>query len=229
MVHDEWLSALLQKPAFRLEGNVCAFSVHQRPKGDAFVGAKVSVEDVKGFLHLQSLGFRVMDTNLQFERPSAPLQDSTTNTRFALQKDSDAIRKLAREEFLHNRFHRDPEIDDTIALRIKEEWAANYFAGKRGKWMVVVEDHLGVGGFLQLLHDEENNVLIIDLIAVAGHYRGKGYARSMVTFASYECLGRPVPMKVGTQISNSASISLYTGLGFRLASATYLLHLHLKG
>ena len=47
LVYDEWLSFFLQKPAFRLEKNVCAFSSHQFPKTDAFVGAKVSVEDVK--------------------------------------------------------------------------------------------------------------------------------------------------------------------------------------
>ena len=94
--------------------------------------------------------------------------------------------------------------------------------------MVVFEDDKGIGGFLLLLHDELERNLIIDLIAVASRCRNKGFAYSMVAFALKECLESTTSMKVGTQISNLKSISFYIGLEFKLISAAYVLHLHLK-
>jgi len=228
IIPDQWLSDLLQKPAYNLKGNFRTFTTSQFPKGKAFIGAKVPVEDVSGLMQLQSMNFNVIDTNLQFKRPALPLDESINKARFATNEDSVAVQSIAREEFVHNRFHRDQEIDDKIASRIKEEWVANYFIGKRGEWMVVIEDAQGIGGFLLLLYDELECSLIIDLIAVVARCRNKGFARSMVNFALNECLENSVSIKVGTQISNLPSISLYNGLGFKLSSAAFVLHLHLN-
>ena len=228
IISDQWLSDLLQKPAYNLKGDFRTFTSSQFPKGEAFIGAKVPVEDVSGLMQLQSTNFNVIDTNLQFKRPALPIDESINKARFATHEDSVAVQSIAREEFVHNRFQRDPEIDNHIALKIYEEWVANYFIGKRGKWMVVVEDDQGIGGFLLLLHDELECSLIIDLIAVVACSRNKGFARSMVTFALHECLENSVAIKVGTQISNLPSILLYNGLGFKLTSASFVLHLHLN-
>ena len=229
LVFDLWLSNLLHKSAYKLEGNLCALLSCQFPKGKAFIGTKIPVEDVSGMLHLQSMNFQVIDTNLQFKRPPLPLDKSAIKARFATHDDIVEVQMIAREEFVHNRFQRDPGIDNDTASHIKEEWAANFFTGKRGKWMVVIEDDQGIGGFLLLLHDEVQSNLIIDLIGVASRCRNKGFAHSMVAFALNECLGKTVAIKVGTQISNLPSILFYTKLGFKLNSAAYVLHLHLKG
>jgi GNAT superfamily N-acetyltransferase len=228
LVSDQWLSDLLQKPAYNLKGDSRTFTSSQFPKGEAFIGAKVPVEDVSGLIQLQSMNFNVIDTNLQFKRPPLSLEESNIKTRFATLEDSEAVQMIAREEFVYNRFHRDPEIDNNIASRIKQEWVVNFFAGKRGEWMVVIEDDQGIGGFLLLLNDELEGNLIIDLIAVAKRCRNKGFAYSMVAFALNECLENTVAIKVGTQISNLSSISFYIGLGFKMTSASNVLHLHLK-
>jgi hypothetical protein len=228
LVSDQWLSDLLQKPAYNLKRDFQTFTSSQFHKGEAFIEAKVPIEDVSGLMQLQSINFNVIDTNLQFKRQPLPLEGSSIKARFATYEDRDAVQKIAREEFKHNRFYRDPEINDNIASHIYEEWVANFFTGKRGKWMVVIEDNNGIGGFLLLLYDESECNLIIDLIAVASRCRNKGFAYSMVAFALNECLESTTAMKVGTQISNLKSISFYIGLDFKLISATYVLHLHLK-
>ena len=68
IISDQWLSDLLQKPAYNLKGDFQTFTSSQFPKGEAFIGAKVPVEDVSGLMQLQSINFNVIDTNLQFKR-----------------------------------------------------------------------------------------------------------------------------------------------------------------
>lgn len=226
--HDDWLSTCLGKPAYHLTGRPSDFRLDDLPSGPALVGAKVPVEDVVGLLHLQGLGFRVLDTNIQLRRPADVMPLIGQGVRFARPDDEEQVRTLARTCFAHNRFHRDPEIPDALASLVKEEWAGNYFSGKRGQWMVVAEDDGHAVGFLQLLGGKDEQI-VIDLIAVAQASRGKGLAREMIAFASKACLGRTAAIQVGTQIANTPSLGLYTRLGFRIVSASYVLHLHLKG
>lgn len=239
---DAWLAGLLGKPCFHLSGCLAGLDPADMPAGPCFVGAKVAADDAPALLHLQRLGFRVVDVNLQFERPSGALVGGSPagfRIRFARPDDEPGVRALARMAFEHNRFHRDPEVGPELAGRIKEEWAANFFAGTRGEWLVVAEVQQGaapsgLAGFLQLLSGAEG-VLVIDLVAVDAAWRGKGLAQGMIAHALDHChaLNRcremPPPMRVGTQLGNAASLRLYGGLGFRQTSASYVLHLHKKG
>lgn len=223
---DAWLSRLLGKPCFRLRPEMHEFGPDDLPREPSFIAASVPVGDTTALLRLQGLGFRVVDVNVQFSRPAVPLAaPASVAVRFARPEDSPGVRRVARSSFLYDRFHRDPAIGAALAGRIKEEWAANYFAGGRGDWMVVAEHDGLVIGFLQLLAGEGDSV-VIDLVAVEEKWRGRGVAKSMIAFASLGCRGKPVPLRVGTQLANEASLRLYTGLGFRIASAFYILHWH---
>lgn len=221
--HDPWLSGLLGKPAYHLSG-VPGDALPAIPEGEAFVDAKVAVEDVGRLLTLQEAGFRVLDTNVQLARPAAPLGPVEARVRFARPDDEPAVRDLAANAFVQSRFYLDPLIPAAAASRVKEEWAANFFAGNRGDWMVVAEGDAGVGGFLQLLRGADG--IVIDLIAVAPGHRGQGVARSMIAFAASRCEDRAAALIVGTQIGNFGSLALYDALGFRIVSAQFVLHLH---
>ncbi len=213
------------KPCFHLAVGGRALGPEDLPPGPCFVGAKVPVEDAGALLDLQGLGFRVVDTNVQLARPAAGMGAGVGSVRFARPPDEPGVRSLARAAFTHSRFHRDPDVGVELAGRIKEEWAANFFAGGRGHWMVVAEEQGGIVGFLQLLAGAEQSV-VIDLVAVAEAWRGRAVARSMIAFASTACRGEPAPLRVGTQLANAPSLRLYTKLGFALESASYVLHLH---
>jgi ribosomal protein S18 acetylase RimI-like enzyme len=69
------------------------------------------------------------------------------------------------------------------------------------------------------------NVLVIDLIAVEKDHRGQGLAKEMILFAASAC-GNPQALRAGTQSVNTASLSLYEKLGFRIVSTSYVLHHH---
>jgi ribosomal protein S18 acetylase RimI-like enzyme len=213
---DAWLSQILGKPAWHLSG--ADFSA---PSGPAFVDAKVAASDTVTLLALQAQGFAVMDVNVQLVRPPASLPPCTIRVRDADAHDAASVRKLASAAFVYDRFHRDPAIGHAAAGQLKAEWADNYFTGRRGDRMILAEDGDGVCGFLQLLTGPDG-AMVIDLIAVDKRSRGKGFARAMIAQAA--AAGRA--MRVGTQIANLPSLALYESLGFRMTSASFVLHLH---
>lgn len=223
--HDEWLSNLLGCPALHLTGAAKSLGSQDLPRERAFVDAKVAVTRIDELRHLQDLGFRVVDTNVQLNRKAEPLQSATGMCRFAVPEDERSVCDIAASSFSVSRFHLDTKIPQETADRIKAGWAGNFFRGSRGDWMVVAEDENGPAGFLQLLRNGDDAIQI-DLIAVAGKARGRGLGRAMIGFGSQRCLGRPTEMGVGTQIANIRSFNLYSSLGFVFSSATYVLHLH---
>jgi ribosomal protein S18 acetylase RimI-like enzyme len=220
---DGWLSEILGKPAYHWTG---AEPVDALPAGPAFVDAKVSTDDVAGLLRLQTRGFAVLDVNIQMSRDAVTIPAGTVRVRAATPGDAAAVRMLASEAFVYDRFHRDPKIGHDAAARLKAEWAENYFAGKRGDRMIIAENDEGLCGFLQLLRAQDG-ATVIDLVGVDARSRRKGVARSMIALAA-NTPGNG-PMRVGTQAANITSLALYETLGFRIASSAYVLHMHIEG
>ena len=227
---DLWLSELLGKPVYQLTGDRLAIDARNMPQGGALVWTKLAVDRVDKLLYLQNLGFRVIEANVQFATSSridngAVRIHSSLAVRPAVPADEPSVRAVARSSFDFDRFHRDPQIRAEQASRIKEEWAANFFSGKRGSWMLVAEEEERLCGFVQLM-SRDNDTVVIDLIAVSSESRGRGVAKAMIGAAMANYLRRDASMYVGTQLANSPSIGLYQQLGFRLVSASYVLHLH---
>jgi ribosomal protein S18 acetylase RimI-like enzyme len=230
-VEDEFLGQCLGHPVIRLRAADAARDAieHAGKYPRWMIETKVAVGDVATIRALEDDGFGLVDTNVQLTRaaPSETLA-SDARCRMATPTDEAGVRQVAATSFSHTRFHLDPRIAEAAANRVKEEWAANFFTGRRGDWMVVAEDAQGVAGFLQLLR-AANGAVIIDLIAVSERGRNQGLARAMIECAATQCLGRPAAMIVGTQIANIASLALYDSLGFRVSQANYILHLHGEG
>ena len=223
---DAFLERCLGYPVFRLrnaaalaEGLVQASS-HSR----WMLEVKVAVGQVADVAALTERGFRVIDTNVQLERPAGAFPVEAASSRHAKPADEAAVRAVAASSFSQTRFHLDPRIGKANADRVKEEWAGNFFAGKRGEWMIVAEHEGRVAGFLQMLRGADGR-LVIDLVGVQPGSRSKGIGRSMIAFAGRACLAN-APMIVGTQVANSGSLRLYENLGFRVTGASYVLHLH---
>ncbi len=231
LVADDWLSTHLGKPSFHLTGDVARMGAGapelagRLSATEIFVDAKVDVGDTAAVRMLQSLRFQLIDTAVRFAAPRAAcLQPTSDDVGFATPEMARAVGEVAERSFVHDRFHRDPAIPVTAANAVKRSWALNFFAGRRGDWMVVARRESRPVGFLQLLRSPADD-LVIDLIAVDGAYRGSGLARAMIAFAAANCPcgGRLV---VGTQIANIASVRLYEGMGFRFDAAHYVLHHH---
>jgi ribosomal protein S18 acetylase RimI-like enzyme len=226
-LRDAFLEQWLGYPVFRLRDTGAAHeAIAQAAAHDRWmVDTRVAVDRVGELAQVTGHGFRLIDTNVQLERPAAAREAASGGCRFAVAADEAQVRAIAASSFTQTRFHLDPQIPDTLANRVKEEWVGNFFAGRRGQWLVVAEHEGRVSGFCQVLRNPDD-VLVIDLIAVAEHGRGRGLARAMIEYAATTCLGRPAAMLVGTQIANVRSLALYTRLGFSVASASYIFHLH---
>jgi GNAT superfamily N-acetyltransferase len=226
---DSFLEQCLGYPVIRLKvpeaWRQAVAAVQSHP--DWLVESRAPVERVNDLGLLTANGFRVIDTNVQLQRPAMDRRPGAAACRFARPEDEPSVREIARTSFSQTRFHCDPRIPTAAANRVKEEWAANFFSGKRGDWMIVAEDSGRVAGFCQVLKaSSPQGSVVIDLIAVARDSRGRGLARAMIEHAAVACLDRPVPLIVGTQLANVVSLAMYTSLDFRIAKATHVLHLH---
>lgn len=222
---DAWLSALLERPAFRVvrQGNAEA----TLPPGSFFATAKLPAEAVAEASGLADVGFRIVDTALTFAAAASAIPaDRGAELRMAAPDDCGAVAAIARESFRFSRFHLDPNIPASLAGRIKVAWAENFFAGRRGDAMVVAVKEGAVAGFLQLLRSAGDR-LIIDLIAVKAPWRSHGLARAMIGHAARATSA--TELVVGTQAANVPSVRLYEGLGFRLTGAQLVLHHHGAG
>ena len=225
IISDEWLSKIVKKPVYSLKKFHTDLRKKDLPKGRLFIYSKISVDDLKRLICLQKLGFYIVDTNIQFLSSKKISFSKNFNLRFAKASDEIEVKKLAKTAFKHNRFYKDPKISNKISSKIKEEWARNFFLGKRGKWMVVAEENARIIGFLQLLKKSKNTI-VIDLIATEKKKRGKGLTKERISFAYEKCLKRNGSIIVGTQIGNVPSIKLYSKLSFNIFSASYVLHMH---
>lgn len=226
LLADPWLSNLLERSAYHVPASTDLLHPAILPSAPAFVDAKVGVSQVEKLHNLENLGFRLIDTNLQLSCQFQGIIDGANEVcRLATLQDEDDVTTIASQAFEFSRFHLDPKIPNVMANHIKAIWAKNFFTGKRGDWMIVVEDEGKVGGFMQLLQGSDHS-LIIDLLAVAPECRGKGFARAMIFYAANACLNSSSLIKVGTQIANFNALKLYMGMGFRVDNATYVLHFH---
>ncbi|WP_119168013.1 GNAT family N-acetyltransferase [Algihabitans albus] len=223
---DPWLQRLLDRPCFALARTWTLESLlAELPRGRCFVSAKVPVAPLDASLALQGLGFRVVDTALTFEATGMTATDDR-RVRVAQPEDRQAVGAIAAGNFSSSRFHLDPSISNAAADRIKAAWAENYFTGRRGDLMLVAQDKGEVVGFLQALRSE-NDLLVIDLIAVAQTATRQGLACAMIGKLAAEEAGRQaLRLRVGTQAANLPSCRLYESLGFRLAEAKTVLHFH---
>jgi RimJ/RimL family protein N-acetyltransferase len=225
LILDKWLSELIGKQTYILHLTENRITKKILPTGKSFIWTKIPVDNITGLINLQKIGFYIVDTNIQLSMNKNINNTNDNKIRFAKPEDEQIIRLLARHAFSYNRFQVDPNISERIALKIKEEWVGNYFSGKRGKWMVVIEQNGKVVGFLLIIQKNQNNI-IIDLIAVDKEKRGRGLAKAMISFAFLNCLGNIGVVEVGTQIANTVSLALYTKLGFNVTGAFYVLHRH---
>ncbi len=228
---DPWLTRQLGKPSFHLTGEIGGQSLEGSPVAEQlavqplFADVKVPVTAVASADAARHLGFSLIDTNLQFAMPLSDVPKiSMPGLMFATPDMAEAVGEIAATSFSDDRFHRDPAIPNLVADELKRCWATNFFAGKRGDWMVVACVGERPVGFLQLLRMPGGG-LLIDLIGVLAGERGRGFARAMIAFARQNC-GCSGEAVVGTAIANARSIRLYENMGFRLRGAQYVFHYH---
>jgi ribosomal protein S18 acetylase RimI-like enzyme len=226
---DAWLTTQLGYPAYQVKEPSLALTAHDLPSGKVFIGAKVETSQRDGLGHLQVLGFRVITVNLKLVCKALTVSKKINRcrARLASLNDETAVRKIARQSFTHDRFHADRNIPRPIADRIKEQWAASYFEGRRGDALFVAEDESRVIGFL-LAIKKECKGFIIDLIAIEEKFQGRGLGAALILCANdhFSSNNTGAEISVGTQVTNMNSLRFYQRAGFTPIEAYFMLHLH---
>lgn len=197
-----------------------------------FLFARVTTERVDQLRALNELGFQVVDVNVTFERrasPSSPLEAATTVEMCSVEpRHHDDVLRIAASCFQYSRFHLDPSVSDCIANEIKRAWVRSYLHGLRGEalWIALLDGR--PIGFVAMLAQESEGMrsMLIDLIGVDKNHHGKGVGRQMVAYVIDAHAQECDRLVVGTQVANIRSMRLYERSGFRVASSSYMLHLH---
>ena len=234
LVKDEWLGQILGQDVYRLNCNDEFLNhIKKDPKPftnlssqRVFIYTKIPTTQITAAQVLEQNGFFLVDTNVVFKKNVLAQENSqaTNEMRFATSSDQDQVANLAKEAFLYSRFHLDPAFSKIQANKIKEEWVKNFFLKKRGDQMVVAVVNNHVVGFTQLIFGKDK-VLTIDLIGTDPQFRRRGIAQEMIDFAQNDCSGFDF-IRVGTQVANVASVTLYEKMGFRLETSQYVFHYH---
>ncbi len=235
-VVDTWLSQIAGLQCYNVipTSEVMDFAGMPTNTG-SFYTAKVDVGEVERVDELLCRGFRVVDTALTFQSDvhRRPITPHHRSTEFIIDsvtpEDVDAVVEIAASTFRFSRFHLDPHFSDFVADRIKGEWARNLARGERGAGCLVARKAGRVVAFLGYLHaDAQAPAIVIDLIAVDGAEQGQGVGTAIVEVLQAKAGLHGRAVLVGTQAANRGSVRLYENLGFRLHSAAYVLHRHMR-
>ena len=234
---DPWLARCLGRDVFRLPEGVLGADAYRGEGFDvvselccgvargAMVYTRVPVGDVSAVGALQRAAFRLVDTTVTLERPLFDrCEPAGGEIRPARSADESQVTALARRSFTHSRFHQDPVLGADRAGRLKGEWVANFFRGRRGDALVVATDGDNITGFL-LAMAADDDAIVIDLVAVDESCRGRRIAGAL-TRAVQKDFPRATGLRVGTQLANAAALRAYQGLGFTVTSAAHVLHFH---
>lgn len=226
---DPWLADCLGLPVRGLLPPAQDANFPPLPSGldNAFVYSKLPVGHLRSLVALTAVGFQLVDTAITLERRCQPHTFCPLHTTMTISEarpeHCQPVTALARHAYSLTRFHQDPYISRNVADDIQARWAANFFLGKRGDFMLVAEKDGTVQGFLLALTPDSHTV-VVDLIAVAPQAQRQGVGKALINAAQAHCQ-RPVA-RTGTQLANTGSLSFYQKMGFTLCQAAHTLHKH---
>lgn len=242
---DAWLASIFGYDVYRvtlvdggldsLREEIASVLEEDGQRRRAFLFARAATERVDLLHALSGLGFQVVDVNVTFERSTShgamPVGASTVKVCLAEPRHQGDVLRIAGSCFRYSRFHLDPLVPDGTADGIKRAWVSSYIQGLRGEalWIALIDGR--PVGFAAMLAQESGGMrrMVIDLIGVDTDHHGQGVGTQMVASVVDAYAQKCDRVIVGTQAANIPSMRLYERCGFRVASTTYVLHLHSGG
>lgn len=145
--------------------------------------------------------------------------------RLADPADIAAVAAITGEAIRSSHLHADPQLPAERTRALYAAWATNDVTG-RARPTIVARDGRAVIGYLTVV--EAGGTAMIDLIAVAAAWRGRGAGASLLA-GFVDWLGdRDLLATVGTQAGNPA-LRLYARCGFVPTATHVTYHLWLDG
>ena len=171
---------------------------------------------------LRGAGFVPVETLITFERAiDVPLAPPPPAIAPAGPADIEPCVAIGARAFVYDRFHADARLPKDRADALKGAWVRNDLTARADACFVARRDGTPAGFVLCLKQDE---LAIIDLIAVGPEHQRRGLGRALMLAAIARYAGPRRRMRVGTQESNGASVKLYHSLGFAQAGRARTYH-----
>lgn len=220
---DLFLSSILSKKCYR---GVEIDEVCIVPDDCEFAYVKTAPDQCS--VLLTNAGFTKIETTVNFSKSVNKIcaKKAEITTSLASAEDTETLKKLAKNLFIHDRWHRDPNINDGVARKLKEQWIENYFFGRRGDYCLVKKYNNFIAGFLLLI--KKPNQFTIDLIGVDAQFQGLGVGRQLINEIAQHIQEPSFELNVTSQTSNTRALSLYESLGFEQKSKSDTWHYHKK-
>lgn len=132
--------------------------------------------------------------------------------------DAQEVADIGRRAFSHSRFHRDPGLTALQASEIKAAWSHNLAAGSRAEVAWVAEASGVITGFVGVVRGANQATgephLIVDLVAVAPEFSGRGIGAALLGEAKSYARANNLDLVASTQNVNVSAMRLYERGGF---------------
>ncbi len=209
--------------------------LHAKDEGIHYLTGRFNPDSAKPML-LQQAGFQVLEgiitffmeiSKFQTDEPELP---EGFDIQSVEKKDLAELKDLASKNLRGGRFHIEPIIPDLRADFLHRIWIKNAVLGQAAEKVYICRhSSREIAGFVTLKRDRtsvlylgEPGLAVLDLLAVSSKYRGRGLGRALTQQALIWARENRFPiLTVTTQISNSAAIRTYTGVGMKFFSSQF--------
>lgn len=190
---------------------------------------KVDTKNLALCNHLLQNGFQIVDTLLTYvfnyeEFHTINYQyDKSISIQPLLPEDVNAIKNIAHDSFINDRFHNDAFLDNSLCDYYYEQWVQNSCNGYADTVLVAKNENGNIIGFGTGRYTDTNRA-VLDLNAVANHARGKGVGTAVIWEIIKYFEGKVDNLTIGTQINNYAALRTWSKLGLIAYDSKYVLH-----
>jgi hypothetical protein len=212
------------------------------------VTARINAFDILSAQVVESMGFRLMDTNVRYgiDLRRTSIQkfegsgievDGMSYEIIPLPHHISGLSEIAKvswskSRMVPDRFHADERLPEKLADSVYTEWLENSLTGELADTIIVAKFQGKAIGFLALKEHTDNieNICVgsIGLGGVDPSMRGKKVYFNMVSLALRILKKRADIVETGTQLTNYGSQRAWTRSGLKQVSATYTFHKWLK-
>lgn len=225
-----WAEGEYAEQCNRLETVLQACTKDAEQHNILFLSLRLSEESLSALHAAETVGFRIIESYLTFRRTTEDVPPQSSCVYLSCSDEAETVANLAFQALQFYRFFIDPLIPKEFARHSRREWVRNAFKGRADAiYVAKVENCLA--GFIILkskVQSSGKKIGVIDLIAVAPEYTGRGIGSALIAQAIQHYHGKVSAVEVGTQGKNIQAIRLYNRMGFQMVRSEFSLHRHSK-